>query len=306
MCSPHYADAVARIPEAEIDVDLDLVRRLLERQHPDLAALPMTIAANGWDNVMVRLGDDLAVRIPRRAVAARLVEHEQQVLPRLASRLPLDVPVPVRVGRPTPFYPWAWSVVPWRDGAAAAYSPAHERDAWAEQLADVLAALHVPADADAPANPVRGVPLAGRVDAIRARMTGFARAGELRAAFDRDAAAPAYTGTPLWIHGDPHPLNMLCRDGALTALIDFGDVTAGDPATDLAAAWMTFTARGRAAFIDRYTTMARTGDGADAATWLRARAWAAGMASSMLSASDDHAALAAIGRHTLAQVLDAP
>jgi aminoglycoside phosphotransferase (APT) family kinase protein len=249
---------------------------------------------------MVRLGDDLAVRVPRREAAAVLVEHEQRVLPRVAPLLPLAVPVPVRIGRATAFYPWSWSVVPWLGGDVAASFPPSVRDAWAVPLAQALAALHVPADADAPANPVRGVPLAVRAAAIRARMRpgSFAGAAQLRAAFDRDAAADVYTGPARWIHGDPHPLNLLCEGGRLTALIDFGDVTAGDPATDLATAWLTFTATGRGAFVDRYTALT----GADAATWRRARAWAAGIASAVLGASDDHPALAAIGRHAVQQV----
>lgn len=296
-----------RMPEAEVDIDLDLVARLLREQHPDLAGRPMRIAQNGWDNVMVRLGDDLAVRLPRREAAARLVEHEQLVLPRLA--LPIAVPVPVRVGRPTGFYPWAWSVVPWLEGEVAAARPAHERDAWAGQLAEVMAALHAPADADAPANPVRGVPLADRAGAVHERLALLDDAlprplvERLRAALASGLAAAERDGAPLWIHGDPHPLNMLCRDGALVALIDFGDVTAGDPATDLAAGWLCFTAVGRSAFIDRYTVLT----GTDAATWRRARAWAAVMASALLVASDDHPALAALGRHTAAQLAaDAP
>ena len=44
-------------PAAEVDVDVPLVAALLRDQHPDLADLPMAVAANGWDNVVVRLGD---------------------------------------------------------------------------------------------------------------------------------------------------------------------------------------------------------------------------------------------------------
>lgn len=43
-----------------------------------------------------------------------------------------------------------------------------------------------------------------------------------------------------WIHGDPHPRKFLCREGVIVGLIDWGDMTAGDPATDLASAWMLF------------------------------------------------------------------
>ena len=42
----------------------------------------------------------------------------------------------------------------------------------------------------------------------------------------------------VWIHGDLHPGNLLVRDGRLSGVLDFGDVTAGDPATDLSVGWM--------------------------------------------------------------------
>jgi len=108
------------MPAAEVHVSLDLVRRLLAAQQPDLAHLPLEVMANGWDNLICRLGRELAVRLPRRAMAAELIVHEQRWLPVLAPRLPLPIPVPVRVGRAAPGYPWPWSVVPFLPGQAAA------------------------------------------------------------------------------------------------------------------------------------------------------------------------------------------
>jgi aminoglycoside phosphotransferase (APT) family kinase protein len=40
-----------------------------------------------------------------------------------------------------------------------------------------------------------------------------------------------------------HPRNILVDRGRLSAVIDWGDVTRGDPATDLAAIWMLFPSR---------------------------------------------------------------
>ncbi|MGO8927772.1 MAG: phosphotransferase [Limisphaerales bacterium] len=68
---------------------------------------------------MFRLGDDLAVRLPRRAAAAKLIAHEQRWLPRLSKRLSLPVPTPYRVGKPALGYPCQWSVVPWLKGLTA-------------------------------------------------------------------------------------------------------------------------------------------------------------------------------------------
>jgi hypothetical protein len=60
-------------PAADIEVGAALVRRLLDQQHPDLADLELRLVANGWDNVLYRLGDELVVRVPRRKLVAGLI-----------------------------------------------------------------------------------------------------------------------------------------------------------------------------------------------------------------------------------------
>lgn len=67
-----------------IDPDEDLVRALLRDQHPDLAERELTAVQGGWDNRMWRLGDDLAVRMPRTERAPSLLRSEQRWLPLLA------------------------------------------------------------------------------------------------------------------------------------------------------------------------------------------------------------------------------
>jgi aminoglycoside phosphotransferase (APT) family kinase protein len=158
------------MPAAEVDTPSGLVRRLLAEQHPDLAGLTLEPAAHGWDNVTYRLGDELAVRLPRRALGADLIGHEQRWLPALAPPLPLPVPVPVRLGRPGCGYPWAWSVVPWLPGRPAAVAPPADPLAAAVTLGEFLGALHTPAPADAPVNPYRGVPLETRDGTVRERL----------------------------------------------------------------------------------------------------------------------------------------
>ena len=296
---------------ADVDVTLELARALLDAQHPDLLApgTRLEVAAHGWDNVVLRLGESLALRLPRREAAAHLVEHEQAVLPALAPRLPVAVPAPVRVGRPDPVlgYPCAWSVVPWFDGETAARTPVAQRTAWAPALGRALAALHVPAPSDAPANPFRGVPLADRAAGFTERL-GRADPDArpvLEAAWATGLAAPAHDGAAVWLHGDPHPGNVVVRVGAaagedaLAALVDFGDVTGGDPASDLATAWLSFDAAGHAAFRAAYVAAGGTDD--DAA-WLRARAWAASLALALLAFPDDHPLMAEVGRHAVARL----
>jgi len=288
-------------PLHEIEPDAALVRALLREQHPDLAGLPLRHVGAGWDNVTWRLGDELAVRLPVRAAAAVLVLHEQRVLPVLAPRLPVRVPLPVRTGVPSDAYPWAWSVVPWLAGTVAAAVPVARRTTWAPALADVLAALHRPAPPDAPVNPYRGVPLATRTTTIRERL-GSADPSDrdmLVEAWQDGLAAPPWHGPALWLHGDLHPGNLLVGPDGLAGVLDFGDVTSGDPAADLATAWLTFDARGRAAFRSRLDALT----GYDDATWRRARAWAASLVGPLRAHPVQHPLLDAVGRHAVTQLV---
>jgi aminoglycoside phosphotransferase (APT) family kinase protein len=283
-----------RTPVAEIEVDEALVRALLADQHPDLASQPLRPAASGWDNATYRLGDDAAVRLPRRGVAAELMRNEQAALPGLAPGLPLPAPVPLRTGVPSDRFPWHWSVVPWFDGEAADLRPPADDEA--ATLGSFLRALHVPAPSTAPENRFRGVSLAERALGFEARTSRLAADGwdvtPLMAAWGEARAAPVATGAPVWLHGDLHPRNLLVDGDRLAAVIDWGDVTSGDRATDLAAVWMLWDTAAHPAFADAY------GDH-DAALWVRAAGWAAMFAGIFLEVGGDDGRFLAIGRRIL-------
>ncbi len=286
-------------PEAEIAIDVALARSLLERQHPDLAQLPLRIAGEGWDNAMIRLGEALVMRIPRREAAARLIEHEQRWLPVLAPALPIDIPAPVRVGTPDAGMPWSWSIVPWYEGGTANVEPPAAREA--DRLGAFLAALHVPAPADAPRNPVRGVPLEVRRDAVDERLDRLECMTDcvddrIRRVW-REALAAPFGRDDTWIHGDLHPRNVLVAGGRFCAVIDWGDVAAGDRATDLASIWMLFGDR-----ATRERAIAACG-AVDAATLARAKGWAVFFGTVLVDTGVvDHPAHAEIGERTLARL----
>ncbi|MGI9609286.1 MAG: phosphotransferase, partial [Acidimicrobiia bacterium] len=163
-------------PPAEVSVDAALVRRLLTEQQPDLAALDVALVAEGWDNVMFRLGGDMLVRLPRRALAANLVVHEQTWLPRLAPSLSIPIPAPIRCGRPAAGYPWHWSVLPWIPGTNALETPLH--DSQARQLGRFLSELHaIDLPREPPHNPYRGGPLADRRETDAERLQRLAASG---------------------------------------------------------------------------------------------------------------------------------
>lgn len=290
---------VGRKPPADVAIDPALVGALLEEQHPDLAQLPLSKIAEGWDNAIFRLGDDLAIRLPRRAVSATLVEHEQRWLPQLAARLPLAVPVPLRAGVPGPLFEWPWSVVRWLPGESLLHVSTRDAVATAAVLEQFLAALHQPAPADAPRNPWRGVPLHARTDALHQHLEQVDRMVDRHAVlrfWDEALSTPAWPGPPVWLHGDLHPGNLIANDGRLSAVIDFGDLTSGDPATDLAVLWML-----PSPIRSRFTGW--PGVETDALR-LRARGWAIALGLAYLAHSGDDAAMRALGRRTIDAALN--
>lgn len=288
-------------PAAEIDIDDELVGALLRTQHPDLAG-PLHRVAHGWDNVIYRLGETLSVRLPRRRLAVELLRHEQRWLPQLAGSLAVAVPVPVRVGTPSDAFPWPWSINLWLAGRAAVELPAGQRAGLAVDLAGFMADLHRPAPPEAPGNPFRGVPLGTRSPAVEQRLDSglVPRSDRLRQLWDELVGTAQWDGPPVWLHGDPHPANLLVDDaGRLAGVIDFGDLTAGDPATDLAGGWLVFDAVGREAFRAELSRRHAVDD----ATWQRARGWALNIGTALAVSSDDNPAMAALAAHTLDQVL---
>jgi len=290
-------------PVAEFETSVELARALLARQHPDLSDLPISLAAEGWDNAVFRLGERLALRLPRRAIGAELIRHEQRWLPMLKDRLPLAIPAPVRVGAPQDGYPWPWSVTPWFDGETADLAPPGEDQG--EVLAAFFEALHRPAPEDAPRNPWRGVPLAVRVPVFEARVAGLANKGALLEprilAIWEDALAAPNDAAPTWIHGDPHPRNVLVADGRFSAIIDWGDLARGDRASDLAAVWMVLPSRDA-----RQRAMAACGDVSEV-TWRRARGWAVLYGVMLLDAGlTDDPRMEAIARATFERLIEGP
>jgi len=294
---------IAAIPPADVDITPSLVRLLLKEQHPELADLPLVDSGNGWDNKVYRLGDGLAVRLPRRSAAASLVEHEQRWLPELAPRLPIAIPIPIRTGRPGCGYPWAWSITPWFEGTSAVSSPLRDPHTAAVELAAFVSALHLPAPHDAPRNPFRGVPLANRTPSIDERvkqLDGIVDSVAVMRIWDAALHARKWSGPPVWIHGDLHPANLLVVDAHITAVLDFGDLTAGDPATDLSVAWLLLPSPARATFREATREM---GEAIDDDTWTRARGWALLFGLIFLSSSRDDEVMRAMGRRTLDRVL---
>jgi aminoglycoside phosphotransferase (APT) family kinase protein len=281
----------------EVEIDGDLVRRLLADQLPHWVSLPLErVASAGTDNALFRLGDDLVVRLPRISWAVDDVDKECRWLPFLASRLPVQIPSPVAQGEPGAGYPHRWWIYRWLQGSNP--SPDRQPKQLAEELARVVNTLHsVDATGGPPAS--RGVPLAAREAYTRASIDSLAGVIDehaATAAWERALQAPAWDGPPVWVHGDLSPGNLLVADGHLSAVIDFGCLGVGDPACDLIVAWNLLPAPARDVYRDAL--------GVDEATWQRGRGWALSIALGQLSYyAETNPPLADSARHVLRELL---
>lgn len=286
-------------PAADVEIDISLVRRLVAAQFPQWAKHTIEpVESAGWDNTIFRLGPDLAVRLPRRRVSAEHVRNEHRWLPVMAPHLPLAVPVPIGHGVPGEGYPWYWTVCPWLTGELAALTPVADPGRAATCLARFVAAVQAIDPAGGLVHEFRGVSLAAHDQNVKAAATLLRHRsdiGRLLKVWEAALAAPAWTGRPLWIHGDLHPANMLVRNQELSAVIDFGLLGVGDPACDLMVAWMYLSADSRDVF--------RRVLAADDATWSRGRGWALQSGLRMAAYSADNPEFGDIGQYTLAQVL---
>ncbi|WP_411757182.1 aminoglycoside phosphotransferase family protein [Streptomyces venezuelae] len=257
-----------------------MLRALLKEQHPDLAHLEIRRAARGWDNELWRLGDDLALRMPRTERAPGLLRKEYRWLPAMATDLPLPVPTPLRLGVPSTRFPEPWTVTAWVPGTPADRTPVGRGAQAADALGAFLRTLHVAAPAAAPRHQGRGGPLAPLADDFPGRLADLSpddigvgpddadALHALRALWEDAVAAPAWQGPPSWLHCDLHPANVVVSDGALTGVLDFGELCAGDPATDLGAAWLLLPGGAAPRFFSAYGR-------ADDAMIRRAKGWAA-------------------------------
>jgi aminoglycoside phosphotransferase (APT) family kinase protein len=268
-----------RMHDDEISTDVALVRRLVDAQFPDWAALPIRpFDSAGSDNAIYRLGDDLVVRLPRRAGrTVDSLDKEVEWLPRLAPLLPLEIPVPLARGEPGEGYPCDWAVYRWLDGETATAELISDPQQAAADLAAFLAALQGvdPAGGPLPGehNFLRGVPLVTRDDSVRgaiAALKGELDTVTVAAAWEAALEAPDWQGPAVWIHGDFGDGNLLVERGRLSGVIDWGGLALGDPACDLIAAWSFLPADARETF--------REALGVDDATWARGRGWALSVA----------------------------
>lgn len=266
-------DAMAMHPD-QLDVPVTAVRRLVARQFPQWAGLPVTpVRSAGTVNAVFRVGDRLTARFPLvpgppDEVHATLV-REQEAARELVGRTRFATPEPVAIGEPGEGYPLPWAVQTWLDGTSADVEDASGSDAFGVDLAELVAAVR--------AIDTRGRTFSGRgrggdiashdewVALSLDRSEGLLDVPPLRALW-RELRDLPREAPDVMAHGDLVPGNLLVDGGRLTGVLDTGGLGPADPALDVGGAWHLLEAGPRRQF---HAAVAP-----DDLTWARGRAWA--------------------------------
>jgi aminoglycoside phosphotransferase (APT) family kinase protein len=193
---------MAKMHADEVDIDADLVHRLLLAQFAHWADLPIErLASGGTVNAIYRLGDALTVRLPLTAGGVKDLDREKRWLPRLAPTLPVTIPTVAAMGIPAEGYPWAWAVHRWIEGDTPVEGALGEPELLARDMAEFVTALRKANLNDGP-SAYRGVPLATADLRTRAAIEDLRRTDEpidadmALAAWKEALAAPPWTAAP--------------------------------------------------------------------------------------------------------------
>ena len=287
--------------EDQVDVDVDIVRGLLAEQRSDLADLPIRpVVSTGTVNALFRIGADFVVRLPLQDHWEEGIEREWRWIPWLSRRITAArLPEPIFKGIANDAFPFSWSIYRWIEGAPYDDELVDDETDVARQLSRYvleLRALEIPAAAPEGGREPLAVLDENTREAIEEAGTVI-DAPRAMSVWDQALRTPPWDGMPVWIHGDLLRPNLIVRDGQLEAVIDYGYIGVGDPATDLIPAWAVFGPAGRTAY--------REALGPDETTWARGRGIALHQAAMIIPYyAETNPAFVELARRTIEQIID--
>ena len=244
-------------------VDAELVRRLIREQF-NWEVGSLRLLGEGWDNTVWLVDERWSFHFPRRSVVVSGIENEMAVLPHLAPLLPLPIPNPTFLGRPSSAFAWPFYGAPFLPGRELAGAGLDDEAliGLARPLAEFLRALHSSdLEAELPRDPIGRADMTVRVpraieflDEVES-LGLWRRPPGVRDVLDSALELPDPESTAI-VHGDLHLRHLLVGErGEPTAVIDWIDVSRNDPCVDLVLYWSALPPRGRAEFLDAYGTL---------------------------------------------------
>lgn len=254
-----------------IPLDLALVCKAIHTQFPELNNCGVTpLLPGGWDNYTFRVGNSLIARIPSARRYVSKVDKEQNWLPLLAKELTLEIPRIYKAGKTCDAVPWPFTLFHWIDGEI--YQDDFNEEKLCSELTSFLKELQEISVLDGPkpgahnffrgAEPsIYGEEVQECIRDLELKLPDIA----LQDLWGRLTSIPCEK-SPMWLHGDLNPANLLHRNGSLCAVLDFGGMAVGDPACDYSLAWTSFSRGTREKFFRELSL--------DEGDVLRSAAWA--------------------------------
>ncbi|MBE2973424.1 phosphotransferase [Priestia megaterium] len=249
--------------DAEQIVSVPLANTLIETQFPELAPAAISLLGYGFDNTVYQVNGRFVFRFPRRELAVGLLKTENQLLPSLASQLPLSIAEPLFFGKPKAGYPWPFTGYHYVQGTPPARLTEEERIQSASVLARFLRTLHhypysKAQELGVPFDELNWLDMMKRKPALEKYVKQMKKCN----LYSKQAILENYVDSIqeikyqekyVLVHGDLHIKNMIVdQTNMVSGIIDWGDVHIGHPAVDLAIAYSFLPPKGRARFFKEY------------------------------------------------------
>lgn len=247
----------------EVEVSVSKAEMMVEKQFPELKPVSVKVLGEGFDNSVFLVNGQFVFRIPRREIAAGLIETENALLPVVAPSLPIPVPNPIFRGVPDEDYPLPFAGYKLLAGVVPTCLTLEQRLLSVEPLARFLKTLHAFSISEAEK---LGIPedQLGRLDFSKRKPMLAANMDKAEGLLERDSLdmlqafyssleTPFKDQTKTLVHGDLHIRNMLVdEEGRVCAVIDWGDTHIGHPALDISIVYSFLPPEGREAFFKVY------------------------------------------------------
>jgi aminoglycoside phosphotransferase (APT) family kinase protein len=248
---------------AEHPVSLEIAQRLIHTQIPEVKIHHIRRLGEGFDNTVIQINEDYVFRFPRRDLAMKLMEGENQILPEIVGRLPLLIPEPIFFGKPSKDFPYSFTGYKMVHGKTPYREPLEKKLISARRFAHFLKKLHqVPV--------AKAIKHGVTIDQMKRLDISFRKANIIKnvklikdLGYQKQAdVVLAYTdavqpfepmGEISLVHGDIHIRNVLLDEEALlSGIIDWGDVHLGHRAIDVSFIYSYFPKQARQAFFEIY------------------------------------------------------
>jgi aminoglycoside phosphotransferase (APT) family kinase protein len=260
---------------SRIDIDDALVASLVRDQHSQFSSLEVGRRYVFDDHLTVRLGDHYCLNLPTRPGLYAAFLATGPWIRSVSADWTFPAGVPILGGEPTAEYPYRWEIARWLPGSNAGVLPLVP-DA-APALGRALRQIHTPAPAKAPVGAESGTPLSRHRKVWHELMAYLRDAkGPQDNRFDpavltdrwERAVDTVIDVTPRWTHGNLDPRYVVSDRGGFAGIASWWTLGSGDPAADVAAAFLLIPRDAEEAFLDAYGPVSRAMRERIAGYWL--------------------------------------